>query len=380
MALTTRVATEADSQALNEVWSWVYSGVAPADPPEPSHEGEVDVVAEVDGRIVSVAAIYNYEVARGPATMRCGGVAAVGTLAEFRDTGAAAAVMEHALRTMRDKGQVISALYGFRESYYRRFGYELCGWRWKIKCPQSRLPHLKPQLKARRVDAADVASLGGVHSAFVRVFSGSPLRDTAMWNRRLGKTPPAVYALGDPAEAYFWGKFEGFWGNLEIGEFAWSTQRGYESALALLSRLASNQETVTWYEPPASPFLARFMDHGITAEIARPTMFRCVDVPGALMALKPTSTGSLSVRVKDDLFPENVGPWHVDFSPESVEVGPTNESDFELDIRHFSQALLGSPSLQELALHGLVTAKDPHGLTESAKLLTALPVVCMEFF
>ncbi len=368
---------------FNSVSNWVYLGrQAPEGSDEymTSCEDSRDFVAYVDGRPASACRATGYRIARGEADMPCGGIACVGTLAEFRQTGVGTALMSRALYAMREQGQVLAALYAFKESYYRRVGYEACGWRWQIRCPQAALPKTNLSLPVRRIEAADVHLLDQAYLPFIRGMSGSNVRTPFQWQVRMGRNAPMIYAVGDPIEAYAWLGVEGFWRDLTVGEMAWSTRRGYESILAVLRSLCSNQEALVWLEPPSSPFLARFQDHGVAAERNRISMFRVTDVPAALRALKPATSGSFAIAVDDDVMPENRGPWKVAFEPGHVEVKPADSADLVLDVRHFVQALLGSPSLQELLAAGLVDVSRRDAVEPACRLLNPMPVVCMEFF
>ncbi len=375
-----QLAGPAEYEELNHIWSWVYTGAAVTEPLDPPEDTEKFYLGRLNGKPVSACQVQSYRVQRGEAEMSCGGVAAVATLTEFRQTGAAGAFMRAILHEMKETGHVISALYAFKESFYRKFGYETCGWRWKITCPQARFPRPQVTLPGRQISPEEIATMDLAYVPFIKSRSGSALRSAADWKNRLGKKVPMIYAVGDPVEGYFWGSMEQFWGDLTLGEVAWSTQRGYENILGVIAGLASNQSRIIWNEPPDSAFLAQYMDQGITCELARPTMFRVLDVPAALSALKPTHAGSFTIRILDELMPENVGPWRIEFSEQGVIVSATDHADLTLDIRQFSQSLMGQPSLEEIARQGKMQVENPAALREACLLLSALPVVCMEFF
>ncbi|MFW5697056.1 MAG: GNAT family N-acetyltransferase, partial [Fimbriimonadaceae bacterium] len=146
MNFVSRKATEQDAAALQHIWSWVYGGRAPEGEPGQLLPYESALITEVDGVPAAAAKILDLPTARGNADLACGGIGGVATLVEHRGTGAAGHLMQFALREMRERGYDISSLYGFRDSYYRKLGYEVCGWRWQINCPQARLPRTKDVL------------------------------------------------------------------------------------------------------------------------------------------------------------------------------------------------------------------------------------------
>ncbi len=374
-----RVGPESFSEWQN-VLGRVYRAHNPDDLIDPPQTGETGYLLRSDGRPTAACVVIDYSVARGESDLRCGGVAAVATVPEARGQGAAGALMRRTLQDMRETGFAIAALYAYRESYYARFGYAVCGWRWQLRCPQNRLPAVKQDLPGRLVPSDEVASLDPVYTSFIRQRSGSPRRDPRMWGQRLGKTSPQVYALGDPAEAYFWISLEKFWGDVQVGELAWSTRRGYDSAMALMRECCSNQANLVWCEPPDSPFIARHLDQGVTATLNRQTMFRVLDVKSAMTSMRSDSEGQFCFRLHDEACPWNDGVWTVTFDPDHVEVAPGGNAGFECDAATLSQALMGQPSFTELAGHGCLDPIDSQHVVRASALLSPSPVVCMEFF
>ena len=383
MAFTTRrVESKADTRKLHHVWSWVWSSKPPSedDPLAPPDPGEIRLLGELDGKLACGMKVHDFVVARGQADLRCGGIGAVATLPEARGKGCGTEFMVEGLRQMREAGHLVSNLYAYREPFYRKVGYETCGWRWQIKAPQGRMANTEQQLEARQIMSDEMNQLESCYTEFVRRLSGCVLRKPHNWSNRIGKKPRMAYAVGDPVEAYAWVKITDFWGDVEVGELAWSTLRGYDSIMSVLRNLCVNQNRVVWCEPPNSVLLARDLDQGVEMCVSEPTMYRAIDVQGALAALKPEASGEFSIEVADEHLPENRGPWRIRFTPDCVSVEKCDEAAIAIDIRHFSQALMGSPSLHELAAAGLIEAKDGKSLQDAEKLLAPMPVVCMEFF
>lgn len=381
MPLVTRQALfPEDAQAMWTAWSWAFRHKAPEEPFEGPDEGEKWLLAELGGAPVSMCAVYDYQVRRADAVLSCGGVAGVATPPEHRQKGYGSQFMRDVLRTMRDDGHMVTSLYAFRDPFYAKLGYATCGWRWKIVCPSERLPHLRSDLPVRQLDAAEVFELDGVYSKFSRPLAGSVVRTEKQWKDRMGKTPPMIYAIGDPIEAYAWAKITDFWANVEIGECAWSTPRGYDAVLALFRSLAHNQKSVTWCEPPQSPFLARHMDRDVEASFYRQTMHRVLDVPGAIAALKPESSGDFTIEVEDSILQENSCAWQVWFDSTGANATKCKTGDLKMNIGAFSQAYMGSPTVIALADQGLVEVRSTEALHAAQRLFSPTQVCCMDFF
>lgn len=380
MSLKVVKVAPADVADWQHVVSWVYAREAATEDSYPPDPGETRYLARVGDTPVAACAVYSMDIARQNSTLRCGGVAGVATLAEHRQSGAADALMRFTLEGMRADGYALSALYAFRSTYYRRFGYENCGWRWQIKCPADRLPKVKSDLPIKQWSLDDLDHLNSVYVPFIRSRSGSPLRASSDWTHRMGKKPPMVYAIGEPLEAYLWVNIGEFWGEVTVGEFAWTSLDGYRAGLKLLSGLCSNQTSATWMEPPDSPFVELHMDQGATAQHARPTMFRVVDVRTALSSIQCDEALSFAFEATDSVAPWNQGVWTVETKNGTTRVEPGGKAAFQLDVRHIAQALMGQPDLRRLAATGHVAVFDQGGFDTACRFLPPSPVVCMDFF
>jgi predicted acetyltransferase len=340
-------------------------------------------VAEMDGKIVGAFNVLPITATRGASTLLCGGVAGVAVAPDCRRAGVGGTMMRWYVNHAREQGVPLASLYGFRETWYRRFGYEVAGKRTRIVCPTHRLPNVEGALDVRRLGWEDWPELAPCYAAFAHARSGVNTRAAAwQWKRVLAENKPLViYAFGDPVEAYAavshsWS----FWTEQHISELIWSTRRGYESALAFLRQLGINKTAISWFEPSDSPFYAQYLDHGAEARIERPIMFRVNDVPAALRTLQTKSEGVFEVRVTDDVVPENDGVWRVEYSPSGVTVTPGTDEDFTIDVRQLAQAFLGEPSLAELLRHGMVPVHHAGPVENALRLLTPSPTVCLDFF
>ncbi len=360
-----------------------YRGGEPILPDEKLlREDNLASVVEQDGRIVGACTVLDMSSTRGGATLRTAGVAGVGVVPEARASGVGGALMTEVLRHYRDAGFVLASLYPFRASYYRKFGYAYVGKRIRVTCPEYRFPRIDAPLPISMIAPEEHKKVRECYGAFARRYAGMNLRSEAMWWRQLGgDTPFAVYGAGDPIEGYVAIRLAwDFWEPQEVREVAWSTPGGYLSALSLIGSIGINKTEVAWFEPGDGPFLTEYYDYPGKASIDRPIMFRVLDVPGALSELRPEGSGEFTIAVHDDQVPENFGPWRVRFSDGSVEVAPAAAADIDLDIRPFSQAVLGEPSFSDVLERGHIRSGSASGLEAAALLLPARSAYCMDFF
>lgn len=343
-----------------------------------SRFGSARFVGLVEGEVAAACSVLPMNATRGAALLPCGGVAGVGVLPERRRGGVGNGLMNGLVRHLRETGVPLASLYAYREPFYAKSGFAVVGKRLRITVPTLRLPRVSSELPVRRLTPDDWSLLAPCYAAFAHARSGAHVRSEAMWTRVLNENRPlTIYAVGDPVEGYVAVSHKTeFWAEQWLSEVAWSTARGYRGCLELMPQLGINKTSVAWYEPSDSPFYALYLDQGVEAKVERPVMFRVNDVPAALRLLKPTEAGETRLLVRDDVVPENEGPWRVRFSPEGVTAEPCQGHDVAMDVRRFAQAFLGEPSLADLARLGAVEGD----VAPLSRLLPPSPVICGDFF
>ncbi|KPK85705.1 MAG: hypothetical protein AMJ81_03105 [Phycisphaerae bacterium SM23_33] len=87
-----------------------------------SYDWAVSRVAESDGRLVGHVGIWRYRMRVGGARLLTGGIGAVGTHADYRRRGVAAACMRAVMQAMAGAGYHYSMLFGLR-NFYHRWGF-----------------------------------------------------------------------------------------------------------------------------------------------------------------------------------------------------------------------------------------------------------------
>lgn len=378
-----RAYEETDRGELSRIWSIAFRGGRPRPEEEPIVEDNSVYVAEKAGKLVGGFTIEHMTATRGEATLRCGGVAAVAVLPEHRHEGIGRDMMLFALNEMKAKGFAVSSLYAFREGYYRAFGWECCGKRFKIQVPTEKLPDVKTGLAVRQASSDEWGELRRVYERFARRYSGMNIRTESQWRWvvREGDPQPHVYIVGNPAEAYLIIRQLGeFWGDTQVSEVVWDSIEGYDGVLATLRNLGINRTSIWWYEPSDGPFVVGNLERGVEVSLSRPIMFRAIDVRVALEGLVAEGEGEFTLGIEDELIPSNRGPFRVRYSPAGVSVEDASSAELEMDVRQFTQALLGEPSLDRLLVHGLVRVRSEGAAKAACSLLSARPTYCLDFF
>jgi predicted acetyltransferase len=376
---------ERDREGFNRVRSMAYRDGKSVPPHEdllsaPDCRG---FVGELDGHVAGAFTVLDMTATRGAATLRCAGVCAVGVPPHERRAGVGGTMMTRGLFLLKDQGYQLASLYAYREHYYRKFGYECCGRSFEIECPLDRLPRTRSSLTLRQLKLDEFGAIRPLYKTFAHRYSGMNTREhERFWTNPDAEPPFTIYVAGDPIEAFAVVRLDSaFWNEQKFREIAWTSPAGYDALMELFCGIAINKTSLRWCEPSDSPFIALYVDRGIEVKLDRPVMYRVLDVPGALRALCPAGAGVFSLALRDDLMPENVGPWRVAFGPAGVEVEPTDsEPDVEMDVHQFAQALLGEPSLADLLRLGLARGRSVQGVGAALALLPPSPTSCVESF
>lgn len=381
--MSIKVERSTNLEELFTVWSPTYRDNAHVEinPAKPRHDEGFS--AKIDGRMVGAFASLPMVVTRGEAALKCAGIAGVAVMPHERQHGVGKAMMEHGIRHYREAGYELASLYPFSEKFYRKFGYETAGYKFGIKVDMGRFPRFELTLPSAKLTPAGRDQIKPCYEAFAKKRSGMNLRPENQWDRIIQlESNKAIYTVGDPIEAYAIVTHDwNFWVEQKIDEIAWTTMRGYESLLSVLSGIGINKSHLSWTEPSDSPFRHKYWDRGAELEAGiRHLMFRVLDVPLALSRLKPATSGSFSLEVYDEHFAENRGPWRIDFSPTGVEVTRSSDAGLAMDIRQFSQAFMGEPSLLTLAVNGLVEVRSASDFEAATRLLSQMSVTCLDAF
>ena len=81
-----------------------------------------------DGRIMARILNHRFESMLDGQAVANGGIGAVSTLPEYRNSGAIRAIFEKLIPEAYRNGEVFSTLYPFNHAFYRKFGYETVCW------------------------------------------------------------------------------------------------------------------------------------------------------------------------------------------------------------------------------------------------------------
>jgi len=194
-----RDAGRSDIPAVAELWEHSF----PGGPPRAErirtletaglHGGiETVVVAEENGRLAGALKTTPFTQYLGGAALPMMGLAAVGVAPWARRMGVAGAMCREALNRARGRGDVVSALYPFRPSFYHRLGWALVGELHSYRfAPENLADAGDPD-----VHLARPADLRHIYDCYARTAirsNGMIRRDPPRWDHLTGSADTHLY-------------------------------------------------------------------------------------------------------------------------------------------------------------------------------------------
>jgi predicted acetyltransferase len=319
------------------------------------------------------------------------GVTGIGTVAvapTHRKRRLAAELMVEALRAGRERGDVASALYPFRTSFYQKLGYGAAGIAYQYQIPPHSLPDSDERLLVELIDD-DIRRLEVIdlYDRWMRTQNAQLARTERMWLSMCVGTDRALvgyraangdlegYALvvyrGDlpPRDRY-----------LEVDEIVWTSARARIGLYAWLSSLGDQWRQILlralpshgaadWIGEPRLPLGTapswRLWAPGAT--VLYGPMFRLLDVRDAWEGrqIAQASTLALTLHVTDDQIAANGGAWRLALDQGRATIegarapGSGADMNVRLNIATLSRLFVGAVSASAAADARLLECDRP---------------------
>ena len=299
----------------------------------------------------------------------------------YRRRGHAGAMLRRSLEQMRERGQVISALYTPHPALYRRYGWEIAAderiYSFKPKdlvlthepSQRGRLRYLKPE---------GWPQIAPVYDAFAATHNGPLVRDEVWWRNWVVET------WSGPSEALLWetdaGVREGYLlfldpdrapsrhaGKFVASELVSLSADAYLNLLTVISQQDIRDEAVLY--APSDDLLPLLFADADRLEFRQhyTVLLRVVDVAAAL-SVRPRASDltqdiELALEVVDRAAPWNDGTWRIRSSAGSTMVeeveGP---GELRLDVGVLASLYNGYISVTQAASVGLISASKKDAL------------------
>jgi predicted acetyltransferase len=340
-------------------------------------------VAELDGQIVASLVLYPLTAYVRGHRVPVTGVGSVAVSPEHRRRGVGETFMRAALREMRQRGNHLSALYAFRDSYYRKLGYGVCEVVHQLAVAPA---NLATSDEARRVRRGMLPDRPAIQELYEQVaarghFALARLPD--WWLRRLW-TYPGEWVVYEgrrrgQIEGYLYYEVENSRGPfrlaLTVNEFVAATPAAHRGLVGHLASLADQVEELHYAAPADNAWLsllktaqnlrpgAEIGAYHDSGGIANGAMMRVTDVKGAIELLPPPAgvRGEVVLEIDDPVLSTNTRAYRVVARDGRLRVGPDAGSKaprIRASIEALVQLLTGALAASRAAETGLIEAGE----------------------
>ena len=310
------------------------------------------------GKVMARIINNHYESFLDGQLIRNGGIGAVSTLPEYRNTGAVRAIFEQLIPEAARNGEVISTLYPFNHAFYRKFGYETVRWQNDYEFPPAVLSGYRFSGTAEMWKTGDpVSEYTELYNRFAAGFNlaihrtdesmlKNHLKGEWLKDRKFGfllreNGCPVAYVIfqdirNDPAAI------------LSVKDMAWEGRAGLNAILGFLGRFTADYGTIRMFMPGCIELLSFLQSpraYEITQTASQAYMIRVMNTRKLLEIIRKPEGASFVIRVEGDrLIPENTGTWFADGSG----VTETDQDpDLTVSIQALGQLCAGCVSLSE---------------------------------
>ena len=342
-----------------------------------------------DGKIMARILNYRFDCRLDGQWAASGGIGAVSTLPEYRNSGAVRAIFEKLIPDAYRNGEVFSTLYPFSHAFYRKFGYETACWRNDYEFAPSVLSGYRFDGTAELWKPGDpVSGYTELYNRFAENFNLSMRRDDKMMlDKHLKgeyyKDRKFAYMLREGGKPVAYLIFQDIRHDpaaiLSVEDLAWDGRAGLLALLGFLGRFTADYGTVKLFLPACLELFSVIRSpqaYEITQTVRQDYMIRAVNVQRMLEMIRKPDDGSFVIRVEGDAYiAENNGTWAVS----GAGAVPTDKDpDLTVSIQAFGQMAAGCVSLDEAMYRPDVTVTGNGDILQ--KVFVRKPVLVEDHF
>ena len=273
---------------------------------------------DVDGKLMARIINNHYDFYLDGKTVKTGGIGAVATYPEYRETGAIREIFKALLLEAYKNGEVLSSLYPFNHKFYRKFGYEVVPFRNEYKFHPNLLKDYhslatEEKCQVRRWQADDgVTDFLSVYKEFSQKFNLSALRSEEMMKEHLKFEKEYVdrkfsYIFsheGKPlAYLIFKDEYNPQAAVLKVEECAWTNRTGFNAILNFLSRFSADYGSIVLPLPKGLDLLKIIHapnDYEIEKHACQHFMIRVMNVKKLFEVIRRPADCDFTIKVEDD--------------------------------------------------------------------------------
>ena len=295
-----------------------------------------------------------------------GGIGAVSTLPEYRDNGAVKEMFKELLPDAYRNGEVLSTLYPFKHSFYRKAGYEVVTFMNEYSLAPAVLNdyHFDGQV-IKWNPGEDVSEFLTVYNKFAPDYNLAMARDEEKMLEHMKVDKPFIdrkfsYLFKEDGKAIAYLIFTDIRHDpaaiLQVEECAWTCRDGFYSILGFLKRFEADYGEIRLPLPKGIDLL-RIVQSPMAYDIDKKTlqnfMVRVVNARKLLELIKKPSGTDFTIKVTDEIIAENNRTFRV--GNDSTDEIPDGCADIELSVMALGQLAVGAINLDESMLRKDVT-------------------------
>lgn len=314
-----------------------------------------------DGILAARIINNKYEFFLDGTPVKVGGIGAVSTLPEYRESGAVREIFAKLLQDAYEDGEVLSTLYPFNHAFYRKQGYETVTFQNHYELAPALLSVYKFDGKVTRWNPGEsVAAYVKVYNTFAQNFNLAMPRDEAamlehMKVEKLYQERKFSYLFEKDGEAIAYLTFTDTYHNpaaiLHVEESAWINRAGFYAILAFLGRFTADYGNIELLLPHGIDLL-RLIQTPRAYELKKTTRFdfmaRVIHAKKLLETIKKPADCDFVVKVSDEIIAQNNGFYHV--TGDSVTRVENMSPDISVTERSLAQLAVGCIRLEEAML------------------------------
>lgn len=353
-------------------------------------------VGERDGHVIAACRLFGFEQWIGGRAIRTMGLGTVAISPLTRRQGLAGQLTCSAFEQARARGEVASALYPFRTSFYRKLGYGIAGEVHQFRIPPAALPGHGGRSRVTLVETPeDREAVARIYDAWAPRQTGQLRRRTQSWElvwqrdtrhgalyRDEGGSPAGYVVFRYLAAPPRGGR------TVEVEEIVWLDRPARLALYAWLASLSDQWDQLLYRAHPEEGFPEHLAELRFPADdvprwhfwFSAATalygpMFRLLDFARA-WGERTVGTGreiALALEVHDEQIVENAGNWTLRLAGGSVEVSrepiPAPDLRIQIGIEALSRLFIGALSPSVAVATGLASVDHPERLADLDSLL-----------
>jgi predicted acetyltransferase len=301
-------------------------------------------VGELDGQIVASLVLYPFTAFVRGQRLAVVGIGSVAVSPEHRRRGIGEMLIKAALRDMRQRGDALSILYPFRDSFYRKLGYGGIEVAQQLAFSPTLLPASDEARRVRRLMLPDRPSVEALYERTALQGHFALARRPEWWSQRLWTMSGdwVVYEgkRRGQIEGYLYYEVDAEAGPFKLSvtlrEFTAATPEAHRGLIGYLASLSDQVAEIHTIAPGDNAWLALMRSSqnlrpGLEMSVYHDTgnavngaMLRLNDVKSALdqIPVSMQARGEVALEVDDSVITQNARSWRVRASEGRLKVAP----------------------------------------------------------